>query len=198
VGPDEEPARYAPPPPAPSRFQLGLGTGLTLGLGEVREQEFDVVGVYDGPILLDVSLAPSYRVARDFALGVRAGVAVDPGSRGTASSSGESVSIGRRLWHASATGRYQPRPGRGWYVTLSLGMATIVDSNGNDSVSQSSPLLGAAAGYDVSIARPLSLGLELRAAYAQFGEGSRASPAARYDYDVSAWIGAGVVVNVLP
>lgn len=196
--PDDEPGRYGPPPPEPSRFQLGVGTGLTFGLGDVWERRGDVIGSGGGPILLDVSVAPSYRVARELALGIRAGVGLDPGSRGVASSSGEYVSLDRRLWHASATGRYQPRPGRGGYLTLSAGVAEIVDSQGDVSASQWAPMLGAALGYDVFIARPLSLGLELRAAYAPFVESSRMSADERYDYDVSTWLGAGVVVNVLP
>jgi hypothetical protein len=196
--PDEEPVRYGSTQRAPSRFQLGLGTGLTLGLGDVWEQEGDVSGNSGGPLLLDVSLAPSYRVARELALGIRAGVGLDPGSRGIASSSGEYVSLDRRLWHASATGRYQPEPGRGWYLTLSAGVAEIVDSEGSASVSQWAPLLGAAAGYDVPLAELLSLGLELRAAYAPFGEGSGSIDGRSYDYDVSTWLGAGVVINLLP
>jgi hypothetical protein len=197
-GPDDEPPRYAPPAPDPSRFQLGLGTGLMLGLGDVWEQEGDVSGSAGGPIFVDLSLAPSYRVARELALGIRAGVGLEPGARGVTSSSGEPVSLDRKLWHASATGRYQPRPGRGWYLTLSAGAAEIVDSEGDASVSQWAPLLGAAAGYDVPLVQLLSLGLELRAAYAPFGKGSRTAADRRYDYDVSTWIGAGVVLDVLP
>jgi hypothetical protein len=196
--PGDEPGRYGPPPPAPSRFQLGLGSGLTLGLGDVWERRGDVTGSSGGPILLDLSLAPSYRVARELALGIRAGVGLDPGSRGTASSSGERVSFDRRLWHASATARYQPRPGRGAYLTLSAGVAQIVDSAGDISASQRAPLFAVAAGYDVHIARPFSLGFELRAAYAPFVGSSRLSADERYEYDVSAWLGAGVVLNVLP
>ncbi|HTV20505.1 MAG TPA: hypothetical protein VMG12_17600 [Polyangiaceae bacterium] len=196
---EDEPGRYTPAPKvSASGFQLGIGAGLVLGLGEVWEGRGDTIGSSGEPVLVDLSITPAYRVARDFALGIRAGVGVDPGSRGTVSSDGESVSIERRLWHASAMGRYQAAPGRGWYATLSLGAAAMVDSRGNASVSQWAPLLDAAAGYDLSIARPLSLGFELRAAYADFGEASRISPALSYDYDVSTWIGAGVVASVLP
>jgi hypothetical protein len=41
------------------------------------------------------------------------------------------VSLDRRLWHVSATGRYQPEPGRGGYVTLSAGAAAIAERRGN-------------------------------------------------------------------
>jgi len=193
---EEAPARQ--PAASPSRFALGLGLGLTWGLGEVWESEGDVISNGGSPIFLDLSVAPSYRVASDFALGLRAGIGLEPGSRGEVSSSGGSVELDRQLWHLSATGRYQPQIGRSWYVALSAGTAAIIDSRGNTSVSQWAPLLGAAAGYDLSVAGWLSLAPELRAAYAPFGEGSRDSLAGYYDYRVSTWLGAGVVGNILP
>jgi hypothetical protein len=158
----------------------------------------DVIDNGGSPAFWELSVAPSYRVARDFALGIRAAFGFEPGTRGEISASGGSVILDRKLWHASATGRYQPEPGSGWYVTLSAGAAAIVDSRGDESVSQWAPLLGAAAGYDLRIARPLSLGFELRAARADFGEGSHTSLAGYYDYHVSTWVGAALVGNVLP
>lgn len=195
---DEEPGRYSPKPAERSRFHLGVGAGFTLGLGDVWTAQGDIVENEGSPMFIDLSVAPSYRLAPDFALGVRAGVGLEPGSRGEVSSSGDSVELARRLWHASALGRYQPDAGRGWYVALSLGASSIVDIRGDSSVSQWAPLIGAATGYDLRLAEPVALGLELRAAYAEFGEGDADSPAGHHDYRVSTWIGAGVVGSVLP
>ena len=192
---EEPPAR---PAPSRSRFALGLGLGLTWGLGDVWESEGDVISNGGSPLFLDLSLAPSYRVASDFALGIRAGIGLEPGSRGEVSTSGDSVELDRQQWHLSATARYQAEPGRGFYIGLGAGTAAIVDSRGNSSVSQWAPLLDAAVGYDLSLAGWLSLAPELRAAYAPFGEGPRDSLAGAYDYRVSTWLGAGVVGNVLP
>jgi hypothetical protein len=195
----DEPGRYSHIPKDSSpRFQLGLGTGFTWGLGDVWTSRGDVIENSGVPVFWELSVAPSYLVARDFALGIRAALGLQPGTRGEISASGGSVALDRKLWHASATGRYQPEPGSGWYVTLSAGAAAIVDSRGDESVSQWAPLLGAAAGYDLRIARPLSLGFELRAARADFGEGSHTSLAGYHDYHVSTWIGAALVGNVLP
>jgi len=194
----EVPGRYSARPKERSRFHLGVGAGLTLGLGDVWVSRGDVIENSGTPMFLDLSVAPSYRLAPDFALGIRAGVGLEPGSRGELSSSGESVELERRLWHASALGRYQPEPGRGWYATLSVGAAALVDSRGDSSVSQWAPLIGAAAGYDLRLAPPVALGLELRAAYAEFGEGPSDALAGSYDYQVSTWLGAGVVGSLLP
>lgn len=195
-------ATTEPPNPSrevtPSRFQLGVGTGITLGVGEVWEGDGDVVVNSGGPAFLELSLAPSYRVTPDFALGVRAAFGLQPGSRAEVSSSGESVSLERNMWQLGATGRYQPEPARAWYVGAHAGAAAVVDSRGDASVSQWAPHVGAALGYDLHVARPLSLGFELRAAYAPFGEGSHTSPVGFYDYRVSAWLGFGLIANVLP
>lgn len=191
-----------PPSPAPevarSPFQLGVGAGISLGLGEVWEGGGDVSTNSGGPMFLELSLAPSYRITAGFALGVRAAFGLQPGSRAEVSSSGESVSLERNMWQLGATARYQPEPARAWYVGAHAGAAAVVDSRGDASVSQWAPHVGAALGYDLHVARPLSLGFELRAAYAPFGEGSRTSPAGFYDYQVSTWLGFGLIANVLP
>jgi len=202
----------APEPPiptpevAPSRFQLGVGAGLTLGLGEVWEGDGDVVKVTGPPTFLELSLAPSYRVAPELALGVRAAFGLQPSSRAEVSNSvnsagptrAQSVSLERNMWQLGGTARYQSEPARAWYFGAHAGAAAVVDSRGDASVSQWAPHVGAAVGYDLRVARPLSLGFELRAAYAPFGEGSHTSSAGFYDYQVSTWLGFGLIANVLP
>lgn len=187
-----------PAPPARSRLQLGLSTGLTWGLGEIWEGEGDVSSSAGNPVFFDLAIAPSYRIAPHVALGMRAGVGLEPGSRAEASTPGGSVSLERRQWHIGALARYQPQPARGWFATLGAGAAAMVDTRGTASESRWAPLLEASAGYAWSLARPLSVGFELRAAYADFGDGSHTSPAGYYDYRVSTWLGCGVVVEVLP
>jgi hypothetical protein len=186
-----------------SRLQLGLGAGLTVGLGDAQIGSGDS-SQSEGPLaFMQLSVMPAYRVAPAFAVGLRASYGFELGSRSEVSSSGESLSLDRNLWEVAALLRHQAEAGRSWYITLSGGAAALVDSEGDVSVSQwAFPALGVVVGYDVELARAFALGVEARAAYADFsGEGARlvrASSASRYyAYDTSAWLGLAVVGTLL-
>jgi hypothetical protein len=210
-----EPAAQAPrapndaalPAPTPSgdgsRLQLGLGAGLIVGLGDAQVGRGDAIGIEGPLVFMQLSLAPAYRVSPALAVGLRASYGSDLGSRSQVSSSGESLSLGRSLWEAAATLRYQAEPGRGGYVGVNAGAAALVDSEGDVSVAQwAFPALGVAVGYDFELARRFAFGVEARAAYADFsGEGARLERASGessyYAYDTSAWLGLAVVGTVL-
>jgi hypothetical protein len=186
-----------------SRLQLGLGAGFTVGLGDARVARGDAIG-FEGPvILMQLSLTPAYRISPAVALGLRGSFGSDLGSRGSASSSGESLAYDRNLWEAAATLRYQAEPGRGGYIGVSAGAAALVDSEGDASAVQwALPALGVAVGYDFELARAFAFGLEARAAYADFSGGgawvTRASgESSHYSYDTSVWLGLALVGTLL-
>jgi hypothetical protein len=186
-----------------SRLQLGLGAGLVVGLGDAQVASGDVIGVEGPVVLMQASLAPAYRIAPTFALGLRGSYGFELGSRAAVSSSGESRALDRNLWEAAATLRHQAEPGRGGYVGVSAGAAALVDSEGDASAVQwAFPALGVAVGYDFEVARAFAFGLEARAAYADFsGGGARltrpSGESAHYSYDARAWLGLALVGTLL-
>jgi hypothetical protein len=96
----------------------------------------------------------------------------------------------RTLWELGAEGRYQMRVERGGYVALNVGTVGAMDSEGSASASQWAPMLGAALGYDLGIAEPLSFGVEVRGGMGFFGEnGAQASSdGPSYAYGTSSWL----------
>ncbi len=176
--------------PARHHFRLGLGTGLTFGVSDIEERSadaYDITGMFQP---YNLSVTPSYQLTPRWAVGVRAAFGTDGGMRGTGSSTGEKVSATRTLWELGAEGRHQFGMARGGYVAFNAGAAHAVDSVGTASASQWAPMLGAALGYDLSIAEPLALGVELRGGLAFFGdEGSTPSSRSEtYVYGTSSWI----------
>jgi hypothetical protein len=64
------------------------------------------------------------------------------------------------------------------------------------------PALGVAVGYDFGLTRSFALGVEARAAYADFSGGGVLLPrpsgeSTRYGYDTSVWLGLAVVGTLL-
>jgi hypothetical protein len=192
---EEAEKRTLPPAGAPSPserhyFRLGIGTGLTFGISELEERSGDsdnITGMFQP---YNLSVTPSFQLTPHWAFGVRGGVGTDSGARGTSSTSGESVSRTRTLWELGAEGRYQMRVERGGYVALNFGTAGAVDSEGSASASQWAPMLGAALGYDLGIAEPLSIGVEVRGGTAFFGEDGAqpSSEGPSYVYGTSSWL----------
>jgi hypothetical protein len=174
-----------------------------VGLGEAHVGNDDSIQIESPLPFMQLSIIPAYRVAPELAVGLRASYGFELGSRGEVSSSGESLSLDRNLWEVAAMLRCQAEAGRSWYLMLSGGAASLVDSEGDVSVSQwAFPALGVAVGYDSEIARAFALGVEARAAYADFsGEGARivraSSESSYYGYDTSAWLGLAVVGTLL-
>ena len=162
-------------------YRLGIGTGLTFGVSEIQERSGDSYGITGMFQPYNLSITPSYQLTSQWAIGVRGGFGTDSGMRGDTT---------RALWELGAEGRYQPETGRGGYAALNAGVVNAVDSVGSDSASLWAPMLGAAAGYDLSAAEALSFGIELRGGLAFFGdEGS--SPNGESDtivYGTSSWL----------
>lgn len=199
----DQPGATPEPPPAaatsaaPEPFRLGAAAGINFGVGDVWQGGGgDEIRNEGSPMFWELTLEAMYRLAPDFSLGVRAGVGLEPGSRGIASSSGERLELGRELWQLGAAGRYQPQPGRSWYLTVHAGAAGIVDHVGEASVSQWTQLFGAAVGYDLRLIEPVALGIELRGAYAPFGESDPLPIIGSIEYETTSWFGLALVGNL--
>ena len=181
----------ASPAASVSALRLGLGCGFALGLTDVEEGGGDSIGVGQTGYL-DLSVAPSYQLTDSWALGPRVSWGFEAGDRGLASSDGEEVDIDRHLWQFAAEGRYQPGVQRGFYGAANAGVAGAMDRVGGVSAWQWAPLVGAALGYEGPITGPLSLGIELRGAFAAFdSEGAsltRGSESTRYVYGGSSFV----------
>ena len=144
-----------------------------------------------------LSIAPSYRLAPSWAVGLRGSWSSDAGARGSASNSGEEVSLTQTLWQLSAEGRYQPGAQQGFYLVLGAGAARVSDSIGSATAAEWGPLLSAAFGYDIGLADFLALGIELRGAFASLSEEGasleRAGATVRYVYGPSSWLGLNLI-----
>lgn len=188
----------------PERWSLDIGLGLALGISDLREQRGDVVEINKFSFM-ELSLAPAFWLAPRLALGLHASWAFEPGQRSFSSSSGESEEKDRTLWQLMTAVRYQRERGRGWYVEGNGGVASFVDSIGEDSVTQSAPLVGAALGVDFRLAQPFALGLEMRGGHAWFpAEGSTLTVAdglgagdTQYRYGSTTWLGINIAVRFL-
>ena len=185
-------------PPEPPRLVLAVGTEMLFGMSDVQAAASDNIAV-SSMVLLGGSAAAMVRAMPALAIGLRVGGASELGARGYESSSGESGSFGRSLWHLAATARYQPAGGSGCYGSASAGVAAIIDSAGDDSVTQWGPLGAAALGYDFRITGAFTLGLELQGSLAGFAEEGARLPrkngeyVATYSYGTSTWLGLGLV-----
>jgi hypothetical protein len=176
---------------------LALGTEMLFGTSDVRAAASDNIAV-SSMVLLGGSASAMVRVLPALAIGLRGGGASELGARGYESSSGESGTFGRSLWQLAATARYQPAGGSAWYGSARAGVAAIIDSAGEDSVTQWGPLGGAALGYDFRITGAFLLGLELQGGLAVFAEEGARLPRkngeyAAYIYGTSSWLGFGLV-----
>jgi len=169
-----------------ARWTLALGTEFAFGLSDARQANSDVT-VSERLALPGLNAAARYRWLDALALGVRVGWQFELGSRGYASSTGETGSYDRNLWQLAAEGRYQPG-GRGWYGAVRGGAAAIIDGQGGESVTQWGPLGGLAFGYDARVAGAFALGLELQASLIGFPD-----PGDGYTYGTSSWLGLGLV-----
>lgn len=181
------------------RFGVSLGTGLIAGIGSVSSITGDAVSDEGRPILMQILVLPSYRIAPHFALGLRAGFAFEPGTRGEASPSGD-VDLSRQLWQFAASATYQPGAGRGFYVSVDAGIASLVEHAGDASGTISAALIGGGVGYDFRLANIFALGLDVRGSWTAFdGDlplGVSGAPR-YYDYDLDGWVGASVTGTLL-
>jgi hypothetical protein len=188
----------------PARWSFDVGLGLALGLSDIEEQQGDSVEI-SSVVFAELTVAPSYWLTPRFALGLHTSWGFEPGQRGLASSSGESEDKERTLWQLTAAARYQRDAGQGWYLTANGGAAALVDSIGNDSVTQWAPLVGAALGVDFRAAEIFALGLELRGGHAWFSaQGSTLTVAdglgageTQYHYGATTWLGLNLVGRFL-
>jgi hypothetical protein len=158
---------------APPSWSVGSSVGMAMQLnwsaeahagGEMREYL----------MFAGLTLEPLYHVTSAIGLGPRLAwgsrVAVD---QDWTLSSGETLDVSTTLWEVALGGRFQPRPGRGVHVSAHGGAQVIVDSIGDQSVSDWAPLVAAAVGYDFRLLPTFALGIELRGTHAWFSNEAR-------------------------
>lgn len=175
---------------------FALGSEVAIGLSDAREGHSADLLALESVNLFGLHAAARYRVFDALALGVRWGWATEVGARGYESSSGERGRYDRHLVQLALEGRYQPAA-LGWYAAARGGAAAMTDGVGSRSVTQWGPLGALAFGYDLGVAGPFALGLELQGTLvgfseegASYSEGGDVS--AWYAYGTSGWLGLGL------
>jgi hypothetical protein len=172
-------------------YRLALGTGL---LFELASQERGLVGFDDDRSIFpsNLSLAFGSQLTPTWSAGLRMAR-----SSGTYSSYDVYDLV---LWQLAAEARWQPEGELGPYALLSPGAVASVERSGEHSIWEWAPAASAALGFDVALAGPVAIGVELRALLALFrSEGRWFTAEGRLDGTAqgpSSWLALNVIATL--
>jgi hypothetical protein len=192
-------------PAPPARWSLGVGSGLSLSLTEREVANFDSIYV-DSPVLADLTLMPAVQVSPNVSVGALVGWSFEPGDRGLYTAQGSTIEQSTNLWRFGLEARYREGSSVGWYLAGAAGAAAVVDTLGDESLTQLGPLVSAALGLDWRVAAPFALGAEVRLTHAWFSEegeqivfanSSVLGNTAEYRYGSTTWLGFNLVGRFL-